>query len=80
MSYLQLNKDMTITNDLLFGLIIACPINEQSYNCPFDKIRKLPIKERFKHLKSLDDERQNELLMKHINCLAKYETKHHKKK
>jgi len=61
---------------LLYGLAIACPLNNCDQSCPIDKIRDMPIRERLFYLGNLSKLEKQELLTRHHNCIEEFEEKY----
>ena len=53
----------------IYGLLFACPTNNEAENCPFRSIRKLPVETRLSLLESMPQLDHEILLMHHRKCL-----------
>ncbi len=63
-------------DNLLYGLIIACPLHNCDQSCPIEKIRDLPVRERVSHLSKLNKEERISLITKHRMCINEFEKKY----
>lgn len=58
---------------ILYGLMIACPLEEHKAECPIAEFREWPIKRRIQHLKGLESSERKLLYCQHKDCLNEQE-------
>ena len=59
---------MLVNNFFLYGLVFKCPLEISLPNCPFTKIRKLPILERVSLLENMSTKQLLDLEEHHKKC------------
>lgn len=58
-----------------YGLLFACPMNEEQCSCPFHDIRQInPLPERLKYFRSLNQETKAFMIGQHIKCIGQRES------
>lgn len=55
----------------LYGLLVACPEKEPLSDCPLEKYRNLSFKERLSALEGLTNEKTEEIIKHHHQCLLR---------
>ena len=68
-----LEKSFPESRALLFGLLQGCIFSEYATkDCPLNGLRKnLSINEKYEYLLEISDEKVNDLLRQHEECIAK---------
>jgi len=55
------------------GLMVDCPMGKPLENCPLLDLRKLPLKTRMQLVDEMSEEKLEETISYHKQCLAKRE-------
>ncbi|MHC4874322.1 MAG: hypothetical protein ACYTFY_20915 [Planctomycetota bacterium] len=63
-----MNNMMDNNRLTLFGLIYMCPHNKNNKDCPYAKLRELPLKEREETINNMDTFEIIKLLNHHQVC------------
>ncbi|MBN2521578.1 MAG: hypothetical protein JXB17_13785 [Bacteroidales bacterium] len=54
---------------MIYGLIFGCPFDVENENCPFKKIRQMPLEERVNLIGEMDQLDICNLIETHSKCL-----------
>lgn len=60
---------MTFNRFSSHGALFRCPFQKRYRYCPLDKLRKLSVEERVKHIKTLTLQQFNNLESHYNNCI-----------
>ena len=63
-------SDIKALKTSVFGLTIACPVDEKPTNCPLHDIRLLSIEDRFDWVEKLSSEKCVEIYRYHEQCFS----------
>jgi len=55
------------------GLMVECPFGKTLATCPAKDLRVLPLEERFKLVKQMEESQIDEIIAHHIQCLKERE-------
>ena len=58
----------------ILGLSIDCPMCKALESCPAKELRKLPLRERYRIVRQMQEYQLDEIIEHHIQCLKERES------